>query len=197
MERFYKFHQLTLEIISAILIVTLLFVLPTYIVEALKESETPQTTEVTEAAQETAMEEAALRRADYTDLFSETDVEVIAKSLYQEAGHLPLVEQSMVVWCMLNSWDSEMHERTLVKIIEERFAYNPYSELEPDKVWIARDVLTRYVRERNGETEVGRTLPRGYIYMAGDQWQTHNVFRTDFYGNGDYFGVEDVTNSPY
>lgn len=141
--------------------------------------------------------EARPAEVSYLEMFTDDDVDMIARILYNEARHLPTVEQSMVVWCMLNSWEVEGYGRSFAEVVQNKFTYNPYNEIEADKKWVAQDVLTRYVRECKGEPEVGRTLPKGYIYMVGDEWQTHNIFRKDFDGMGGYFRVDDVTNSPY
>lgn len=42
------------------------------------------------------------------------------------------------------------------------------------------DVLSRWERERNGETDVGRVLPSGYMWYRGDG--VHNHFRDAYKG---------------
>ena len=43
---------------------------------------------------------------------------------------------------------------------------------------LAEDILTRWEREHAGETDVGRVLPKEYIYFHGDDG--HNWFRVNY-----------------
>ena len=54
---------------------------------------------------------------------------------------------------------------------------NPIDET----LWLlSEDVLTRWQREKDGETEVGRVLPPDYLWFSGDGY--HNYFRNAYRG---------------
>lgn len=119
---------------------------------------------------------------------SDTDAEVIAQILYHECRSLPKLEQSAVVWVILNRVDSELayfpdtvHEVCTQKIgTMPMFAYREDAPVEEDLYLLAVDVLARWQREKQGETDVGRTLPADYLYFWGDG--RHNYFRQEYQG---------------
>ena len=86
-------------------------------------------------------------RAD--DAVSDTDAEVIAQILYHECRSLPKLEQSAVVWCILNRVDSELsyfpdtvHDVCTQKIGKmPMFAYREDAPVEEDLYLLAGDVL--------------------------------------------------------
>ena len=45
---------------------------------------------------------------------------------------------------------------------------------------LALDVIERWLDEKDGEAEVGRVLPREYLFFTGDG--KHNHFRTEWDG---------------
>lgn len=117
-----------------------------------------------------------------------TDAEIIAQILYHECRGLPKLEQSAVVWTILNRVDSA--ERYFPDTIEDvckqkigkyyMFAYRPDAPIEEDLYLLAVDVLVRWEREKRGETDAGRTLPADYLYFWGDG--KHNHFRKEYQG---------------
>lgn len=125
-------------------------------------------------------------RAD--EAVSDTDAEVIAQILYHECRSLPKLEQSAVVWVILNRVDSELayfpdtvHDVCTQKIGSmPMFAYREDAPVEEDLYLLAVDVLSRWQREKAGEADVGRTLPSDYLYFWGDG--RHNYFRKEYQG---------------
>lgn len=117
-----------------------------------------------------------------------SDAVAMAGVMYAEARGLDVREQSMVCWCILNRWDAGKYGSTLNDVIWARsqFAHSnkTISDSGTDLVWLAQDVLTRWYKEKHGETEVGRTLPQGYCYYFGNG--KHNFFRTKNSGAGWY-----------
>lgn len=119
---------------------------------------------------------------------SDTDAEVIAQILYHECRSLPKLEQSAVVWVILNRVDSELSyfPDTVHDVCTQRigkmpmFAYREDAPVEEDLYLLAVDVLSRWQREKAGETDVGRTLPADYLYFWGDG--RHNYFRQEYQG---------------
>lgn len=120
----------------------------------------------------------------------EREVELIAKTLWGECrGVKSRAEQAAVVWCILNRVDSEFRyfPDTIEGVItkENQFTgYNPNHPVTESLADLARDVLTRWHREKAGDTNVGRTLPKEYVYFVGDG--THNYFTVEWRGT-EYF----------
>lgn len=120
------------------------------------------------------------------------DAVAMAGVMYAEARGLDKREQSMVAWCILNRLDSGRFGSTLHDVIwaKSQFAHSKRTTGDngTDLVWLAQDVLTRYWKEKNGEQNVGRTLPQGYLFYYGNG--RHNLFRMSNSGNGSYnFGL--------
>ena len=119
---------------------------------------------------------------------SEIDAEIIAQILYHECRGLPKLEQSAVVWTILNRVDSELayFPDTIYEVCTQKigkfymFAYRDNAPIEEELYNLAYDVLVRWYREKRGETDVGRTLPAEYIYFWGDG--EHNYFRVEYQG---------------
>lgn len=116
----------------------------------------------------------------------------MAGTMYAEARGLDKREMSMICWCILNRVDSGRFGNSLSSIIwvKSQFAHSNkrYSDNGTDLVWLAQDVLARWYREKNGETNVGRTLPQGYYFYYGNG--KHNLFRKANSGAGSYnFGL--------
>ena len=111
----------------------------------------------------------------------DTEATYIAKTLYGEARGVNQTEQAAVVWCILNradAWDMD-----IIEVITAPGQFSGYRSSNP--VWpelydLAQDVLTRWRRERNGETDVGRVLPQGYMWFSGNGRE--NIFRDAYRG---------------
>lgn len=120
----------------------------------------------------------------------EREVELIAKTLWGECrGVKSRAEQAAVVWCILNRVDSEFRyfPDTIEGVITKENQFTGYSPSHPvteSLADLARDVLTRWHREKAGDTNVGRTLPKEYVYFVGDG--THNYFTVEWRGT-EYF----------
>ena len=123
---------------------------------------------------------------------SSTDAELIAQILYHECGALPPLEQSAVVWTILNRVDSELSyfPDTIAEVCTQKigkyymFAYREDAPVREDLYELAMDVMTRWYREKAGEENVGRTLPVEYVYFWGNG--KHNFFRIEYQGK-DYW----------
>lgn len=139
-------------------------------------------------------EEPAEPKEESKMWFTEEDVVDMAKVLYKECGSVKSkTEQACVAWCVLNSVDkyrSSIHDDVRVP---NRYAFYESTVVVDEMVELATDVLTRWSREKNGETDVGRVLPKEYLYFCGDNY--HNYFRNAF--RGDYNVWEYTLKSPY
>lgn len=114
---------------------------------------------------------------------------MIAKVMYCEAkGISSKRELSMIAWTILNRFDNGGFGSTIPDIITARnqFAYRSsaptVNQCGIDLLSLAEDVLLRWQAEREGEVNVGRTLPKCYCFYWGDGH--HNYFRTSDRGKG-------------
>ena len=106
------------------------------------------------------------------------DIVCLAKLIQGEGGGLSKLEKSAIVWCALNYLDSGKWEHTIIEVVKSPNRFTGFSEdckVTTENLWVANDVLERYTRELNGETEVGRTLPKDYICFRGFKWKEKAV----------------------
>lgn len=108
------------------------------------------------------------------------EAELIAKTLYGEARGCSTTEQAAVVWCILSRVDATGYGmgRSVEHVItfpNQFLGYSANNPVLPELYDLAVDVLTRWEREKLGETDVGRVLPREFMWFAGDS--RHNYFR--------------------
>lgn len=110
--------------------------------------------------------------------FTENDVNIIAKILYNECRGLPKLEQACVAWVILNRVDAGRFGGSIsaVATAPYQFAYSAGTPVQQMQYDIAKDVLTRWNLEKNGQTDVGRVLPSNYLFFHGDG--RHNYFKT-------------------
>lgn len=118
----------------------------------------------------------------------EAEVAYIAKTIFGEASVVRSAEQRAAVgWCILNRVDASGFGDTVEEVVtapSQFHGYNADSEPPESYYELARDILTRYHREQQGEADVGRTLPQGYCYFCGDGRENH--FTTEWLGK-DYW----------
>ena len=125
-------------------------------------------------------------------LYTEADVEMLARLIYTEArGVKSKTEQAAVVWVVLNRLDNPNRlQKTIADVVcaPHQFDYRPWAPVLPEFVELAEDVLERWEREKNGVEDVGRTtagspaspkgasrvLPAEYQYFEG--WGGRNWF---------------------
>ena len=112
------------------------------------------------------------------------DAIMLAKLVYGEArGVYSLTEQACVMWTVLNRVDAGYGD-TIAEVITAPGQYYYSSSFGTidgygrDLVALAEDVLTRWYREKAGETDVGRVLPADYLWFHGDG--EHNWFRNAY-----------------
>lgn len=119
-------------------------------------------------------------RAEALKMVKEEDIIELAKLTYGEAGGIPsLMEKAAVMWCACNRAD--VNECSIAKMASNRGVFYGYHRSNPvtDELRsLAEDVLTRYYMEKLGVENVGRVLPRHYLYFHGDG--KHNYFREKF-----------------
>ena len=111
--------------------------------------------------------------------YSEQDVLDIARVMYSECRGVPSkTEQACVAWTVLNRVDAD--GTTIYSVVRKRgaFAFNPKAPVWDSLKSLSRDVLDRWSREKDGETNVGRVLPKNYLYFYGKNG--HNYFRDNY-----------------
>lgn len=122
------------------------------------------------------------------------EVAALAKMLWGEARGVPSeTEQAACVWCVLNRVDQGYG--SILEVVTAPSQFVGYRENNPidETLWLlCEDVLTRWQREKDRETEVGRVLPPDYLWFSGDGYR--NYFRNAYRG-GNTWGWE--YESPY
>ena len=121
-------------------------------------------------------------------VWSQAEVEAIAKTVYGEAMVTGSdKEMSAVVWCILNRVDSPVYPDSIIEVITQHKQLHGYHEENPMDAGIEAlvlDVLGRWEAEKQGQENVGRTLPAEYLFFWGDGW--HNYFTTEFQGGDEW-----------
>jgi hypothetical protein len=116
---------------------------------------------------------------------SDKELDMIAKTVWGEARGCSILEQSAVVWCILNRVDSG--RGTIAQVITAYEQFHGYSSNNPvteKQLAIAKDVVARWLLEKYTYGDVGRTLPKEYLYFKSDSTGLGNIFRTEW--TGDY-----------
>ena len=114
----------------------------------------------------------------------EEEIIMIAKIIYREArsSKVPVERKAAVVWCILNRVDSNKFPNSIKAVIKQRrqFAWVSRTPVKKEFVELARDVLSRWLLEKEGFEDSGRTLPKEYLYFAANKGQ--NRFRIAYKG---------------
>ena len=114
------------------------------------------------------------------------EVEMLAKTIWAEARGVPsTARQAAVAWCALNRLDAGGYGDTLAEVLSKpyQFAYDPASPVTGEFLILAEDVLLRWGAEKDGEEDVGRTLPADYLFFEGDGAENH--FRKEYEKTGE------------
>lgn len=137
---------------------------------------------------------------DYEKLYTDKDVIAMAQMAYGEGWITQSdTEMSWSMWCVCNRLDSgDPFYRNCDSIYDiitqdgQFHGYDPNNPIEDRLVDLAEDVLDRWSAEKQGATDVGRTLPEEYLFFFGDG--RHNHFTTEWQGGIEYDGH---LGSPY
>lgn len=128
----------------------------------------------------------------------ETEITALARLVYGEArGVASITEQACVMWTVLNRVDAGQGSIMDVITAPYQFHYiksNPtVDDYGRDLEALAKDVLTAWLMEKDGETDVGRVLPSDYLFFHGKNG--HNWFRRYYKHDGVYWNYS--LPSPY
>lgn len=124
------------------------------------------------------------------------DLVILAKTLWGEArGVQSAQQQAAVVWCILNRVDDPRWPDTIAQVCDpsQFHGYDPDNPVQEDLYALAADVWHRWQLEKAGQQDVGRVLPKEYVFFHGDG--TNNHFRKQFISNGDVWGW--ILPNPY
>jgi hypothetical protein len=149
---------------------------PTQAIEATSQQTTPEPSE--------AATEATPAPTDEPWMPDEADVEYIAKTIYGEANIVrSTMKQAAVAWCILNRVDAAGFPDTIEGVVTDKhqFAgYDPSHPVTEELRNLAVDVLLRWHSEQSGEVNVGRVLPKDYLWFTGDGRE--NYFTNEWRG---------------
>lgn len=141
-----------------------------------------------EEAEESVAEPVEPTLATYIEpSYTEEEIEYIAKTIWGEARGANKTEQSAVVWCILNRVDSSLDYMPddIISVITQKSQFTGYKSSNPvtqEHYDLAKDVLNRWDREKAGEIDVGRTLPKDYLWFVADGTGFSNVFSNKWKG---------------
>lgn len=99
------------------------------------------------------------------------DAEYMAKMLFGEDHNGTKEHQAGCCWTVLNRLDDPRWPDTIKGVITARnqfSGYSPYHPVDPEMYELALDVIGRWLVEKDGAEDVGRVLPREYLYFTGD-----------------------------
>lgn len=109
------------------------------------------------------------------------EAELIAKTLCGEYRGPDKLQQAAVVWCILNRCDAWGQSIEAVVTAPGQFhGYNKHNPVLDYLLETTIDVMARWEREKLGETDVGRVLPKDYMWFAANSDYTANIFRNAY-----------------
>lgn len=111
------------------------------------------------------------------------DAVLIAQTIYAESRGVDGTDhKAAVAWCILNRVDDPRWGDSIREVVTQRhqFAWDADAPVTDELLALAQDVLLRWELEKLGVGDVGRVLPREYVYFAGDGRVNH--FRTEYEG---------------
>lgn len=140
-----------------------------------------------EAKQEAKAQQTLVESSSQVYTATQEEIETLAKIVYREArGIKEDSHKAAVVWCILNRVDDGYWGDNIVDVATypNAFAWVPDTPVDEELVDLVVDVITRWNQEKQGLSDVGRTLPKEYLYFTGDG--SYNRF-TKEWGSTDYW----------
>lgn len=123
------------------------------------------------------------------------EVVMLAQTMHEEGqvvywngtnyGVSYIARQAGVGWCALNRLDDGGFGDTLAEVLSKpyQFAWREDAPVTDHFLWLAQDIVDRWWAEKQGATDVGRTLPSDYLFFEGDGRENH--FRKEYEKNGE------------
>ena len=116
------------------------------------------------------------------DYFTENDINILSKLLWgEDRGNSSIERKAAVIWCVLNRLDSNKWESSIYDIVTEKYQFVGYNEdnpIEDNSLYIVKDVILRYIKEKNNETHIGRVLPNNYYWFSSKN--NENIFYNSY-----------------
>jgi spore germination cell wall hydrolase CwlJ-like protein len=133
-----------------------------------------------------------MKNAGVPVYFTEEEVSYIAKTVYGEARGSSKIQQSAVVWCILNRLGDGSWGNTIKSVVTYPSQFHGYSIDYPvtDEIReLVEDVLFRWNMEKAGATNIGRTLPERFLFFHSDRSGFGNIFTT-YAGSGERWNFD-------
>ena len=119
--------------------------------------------------------------------FTNEEIDYIAKTVWGEARGLSRTHQAGVIWTILNRYDEGKFGNGVIEVVTapRQFAgYKSSHPVDPEIRDLVVDVLNRYSQEKAGIENVGRVLPKEYLYFRGNgrvnlfskKWNSNNIW---------------------
>ena len=119
--------------------------------------------------------------------FTNEEIDHIAKTVWGEARGLSKTHQAGVVWAILNRCDDGRFGKGIISVVTapSQFAgYRSSNPVDPEIRELVVDVLDRYSKEKAGIENIGRVLPKEYLYFRGNgkvnlfskKWNSKNIW---------------------
>lgn len=183
MEKIKILLLLLILVALIVLIVTVVHTTNLIAVNAYAEDVEPTEYVVIETAAVT-LEDIVQEEPEIVCPFTDEEIEMLAKVMYAEAngiawygeknGVSAKARQAAVGWTVLNRYDDWKYD-SLKSVITKKgaFAYSPKTPLTDYMLELAKDIVDRWMKEKSGDEDSGRTLPSGYYYFYGDGKENH------------------------
>ena len=116
--------------------------------------------------------------------YTRDDAEAMAKLVWGEARGCDDTQQAAAAWCVLNRVDSALFPNTIREVVSQKKQFAGYrvtNPVDPQILALVYDVLSRWSIEDNCVGDVGRVLPKEYLYFSGNG--TENRFRVTYGGS--------------
>ena len=147
----------------------------------------PDTKEMDQTPVKDISSEAEVVELVIENNFTNEEIDHIAKTVWGEARGLSKTHQAGVVWAILNRCDDGRFGKGVIGVVTapSQFAgYRSGNPVDPEIRDLVVDVLDRYSQEKAGIENVGRVLPKEYLYFRGNgrvnlfskKWNSNNVW---------------------
>ncbi len=174
------------KLVFLILLFTFMLSFTVGISEKVSSSEQPPYNSVTERKVSYAPSSADIFMDSIDDIMkeelvrsviSEDEEALMARMIWGEDRENPYYQRAAVIWVVFNRMDAWGYRIENI-VNEKQFGgYHPGNPVKPWAVDLVRDVTIRYVLEQNGFTDVGRTLPKAYLYFENIPPRRDHIFK--------------------
>lgn len=111
----------------------------------------------------------------------------LAKMAWGEARGESRTEQAATMWTALNRKDDDRFPDSVYAVVTQPHQFTGYrrsNPVDPELLALADDVLERYQAEHDHWKNVGRVLPKGFVYFCkrghhnefGAEWPIRETF---------------------